>query len=109
MDGNHYGRMFLNAAYYLLVVFCLIDFRALVIGGLFDLIASLILAFLLTFVVVHSANVCAVLAACLRVLPSTLFPVPTGLQWAENSQSEVAVRTGPHRFSLLQRPPTISF
>ena len=67
------SQVFLNVAYYLLICF-VADFRPLVIGGFFKLIVSLVLACLLAFVVVHSANICRLLTACLHALPVSLLP-----------------------------------
>lgn len=64
MARCRYSLMFLNACGVLL---CLVaDFRPLVITGFFKLVAFLVLACLIAFVAVRSANVCRLLIAYLR-------------------------------------------
>ena len=77
---GRYNEIFLNVVYCLLV-FCVADLRPLVIGGLFKLIASLLLACLLAFVVVHSANICRLVTACLQALPICRFPLAVDRRW----------------------------
>jgi len=98
------SQMFLNVAY-CLVVFCVLDFRPLLLGGLFKLVASLVLAFLLAFVGVHSANICQLLAACLQRLPISRFPLLGDRRWLERWQDTPALPNEPSCCSRWQRPP----
>jgi hypothetical protein len=100
------SQIFLNVAYYLLICF-VADFRPLVIGGVFKLVASLALACLLAFVVIHSASICRLLISCLHALPVCFFPLVVYRQWAERSQTTNAVPNGPRLSLLFQRPPPI--
>lgn len=72
MGCYRYSQMFLNVAH-CFIVFCVADFRPLVTGGFFKLIASLALACLLAFVVVHSAGIRKLVVACFHALPVSLF------------------------------------
>lgn len=100
------SQIFLNVAYYLLICF-VADFRPLVIGGFFKLVASLALACLLAFVVIHSATICRLLIFCLPALPVCFFPLAVYRRWAERSQTTDAVPNGPSLSPLFQRPPPI--
>lgn len=100
------SQIFLNVAYCLLICF-VADFRPLVIGGFCKLVASLVLACLLAFVVVHSANICRLLVACLHALPVCFFPLAVDRRWAERSQATVVVPNEPSLSPLFQRPPPI--
>jgi len=104
MGRYRHSEMFFNAAYYLLVLFVL-DPRPLLIVGLFKLIAFLVLAYLLAFVVVHSANICRLVLACLHALPVSFFPLAVDRRWAERSQTTTAVPNEPSISPLFQRPP----
>ncbi len=106
MGRYRHSQILLNVAYCLLVCY-VADFRPLVIGGLFKLVASLVLACLLAFVVVHSANICRLLIACLHALPVCFFPLAVDRRWAERSQTTIAVPNGPRLSPLFQRPPPI--
>jgi hypothetical protein len=106
MGRYRYSQMFFNAAYYLLALFVL-DPRPLLIVGLFKLIAFLVLACLLAFVVVHSANICRLVIACLHALPVSFFPLAVDRRWAERSQTTIAVPNEPSLSPLFQRPPPI--
>jgi len=106
MNRYCHSQIFLNVAYFLLI-FCLADFRPLVVGGLFKLVASLVLACLLAFVVVHSANIRRLLIACLRALPVCFFPLAVDRRWAEQSRTTIAVPNGPSLSPLFQRPPPV--
>lgn len=106
MGRYRHSQMFFNAAYYLLALFVL-DPRPLLIVGLFKLIAFLVLACLLAFVVVHSANICKLLMACLHALPVCFFPLAVDRRWAERSQAAFAVPNEPSLSPLFQRPPPI--
>jgi hypothetical protein len=100
------SQILLNVAYCLLI-FCVVDFRPLVIGGFFKLVASLALAWLLAFVVVHSGNIRRLLIACLDALPVCFFPFAVNRRWAERSQTTIVVPNEPSLSPLFQRPPPI--
>jgi hypothetical protein len=100
------SQVFSNVAYFLLCCF-VADFRPLVIGGFFKLVASLAFACLLAFVVVHSANICRLLIACLHVLPVCFFPLVVDRRWAERSNTSFVVPNEPSLSPFFQRPPPI--
>jgi hypothetical protein len=83
------------------------DFRPLLIGGFFKLVASLVLACLLAFVVVHSAKIWKLLIACLHALPVSFFPFAVDPRWAARWQTTIAVPNEPSLPALFQRPPPI--
>jgi hypothetical protein len=99
-------QMFFNAAYCFLPLFAL-DLRPLLIVGIFKLIAFLVLACLLPFVVVHSANIYRLVVACLRAFPMSFFPLRVDRRRADLSQTTVAVLNEPSLSPLFQRPPPI--
>jgi len=100
------SQIFANAAFGLLV-FCMVDFRPLLAGGLFKLIASLALACLLAFVVVHSADICRLIMACVYALPVSYFPLTVDRRWGRRSETTAAVSNEPALSPLFQRPPPI--
>jgi hypothetical protein len=106
MDRYRYSQTLLNAACYLLV-FCVADFRSILIGGLFKLIASLVFVCLLAFVVVHSANIRRFVTAYLRVLPVSLLPFVADRRWFEKSHTPVVGANEPDLSPLFERPPPI--
>jgi hypothetical protein len=106
MGSYRSSQMFFNAAYYLLALFVL-DPRPLLIVSLFKFIAFLVLACLLAFVVVHSANICRLVMACLHTLPVCFFPLAVDRRWAERSQTTIAAPNEPSLSPLFQRPPPI--
>lgn len=105
MDHRYY-RLISNAACYLLI-FCVVDFRPLVIGGLSKLIVSAVLAYLLAFVVVHAPNICKLVAACVKALPISLFPLVVDWRWIERLQATIIIPSEPRLPVLFQRPPPI--
>ena len=100
------SQIFFYVAYCLLI-FCVADFRSLVIGGFFKLVTALVLAYLLAFVVVHSPNIRKLVAAFLRALPISLFPLVVARRWVERSQANIVVPNEPSLSPLFQRPPPI--
>jgi hypothetical protein len=100
------GQIFWNAAYCVLV-FCTVNFRPLLLGGVFKLMVSVALACLLAFVVVHSANIYRALAAGLHALPASYFPLTVDRRWAEEFQTTVMVPNEPSLSPLFQRPPPL--
>src|SRR6266852_3621981 len=97
------SQIFFNVAYCLLI-FCVADFRPLVIGGFFKLVTALVLACLLAFVVVHSPNICKLVAACLRALPIPLSPLVVGRRLVGRSQTNIVVPNEASLSPLFQRP-----
>lgn len=106
MGLYRYIQAFFNAAYCLLALLVL-DIRPLLIVGLFKLIAFLVLACLLAFVVVHSANICRFIIACLHTFPVSFFPLRVDRRWTERLQTAIAVPNEPSLSPLFQRPPPI--
>jgi hypothetical protein len=105
MGSYRHNQIFLYVAYCLLI-FCVADLRPLLIGGFFKLMAFLVLACLLTFIVVHSANIWSLLIASLHALPVCVFPWAIDSRW-ERSQTTIAVPNEPSLSVLFQRPPPI--
>ena len=106
MGCYRYSQMFLNVAH-CFIVFCVADFRPLVIGGFFKLIASPALACLLAFVVVHSAGIRKLVVACFHALPVSLFPFVVEQRWVRRSQVMIVAPNEPSLSPLFQRPPPI--
>jgi hypothetical protein len=106
MGRYRYIQLLLNVVYCLLI-FCVADFRPLVVGGCVKLIAALVFACLLAFVVVHSPNMCKLVAACLQALPIVLFPSFVDLRWVAHPHADIAVPNGPNLSPLFQRPPPV--
>jgi hypothetical protein len=104
MECYRHTRGFLTAAYCLLIV-GMAEFRPLLIGGLFKLIASIVLAYLLAFVLVHRTNILRILAAGLKLSRSSGFLLVVNLQWAERSHTRFPVPDPPSLSPLFQRPP----
>jgi len=98
--------MFLNAACCLLLGL-VADFGPLVVIGFFKLVVSLALACLLVFVVLHSANICRLLIACLQALPVCFFPLAVESSMGRTTTdsyrrfNELSLRP------LFQRPPPL--
>jgi hypothetical protein len=103
---GRYRETFLNVVYCLLIS-CVADFRPLVIGGLCKLIASLLLACLLAFVVVHSAHICRLVTACFEVFPFKRFPLAVDRRWVGRSRATTVMPNEPSLSPLFQRPPPI--
>jgi hypothetical protein len=106
MGRYRHSQMFLNVGYYLLI-FCVADFRPLVVGGFFKLVTALLLAYLLAFVVIHSPNIYKLVAASFRFLPISFFPLVLARRLLQLSQTDVVVPNEPSLSSLFQRPPPI--
>jgi len=97
-------QVFLNIAYCLFI--CLVTAsRPLLLGGLFKFIACVALACLLAFVVVHSANICKLVIACLHALPGSLFPAAVVRRWSDGLKTTIMVPGEPSLSPLFQRPP----
>jgi len=91
---------------YGLLIFCLAERHPLLVGGFFKVVASLFVACLLAFIVVHSAHIWRLLIASLHAIPVRFFPRPVDLRW-ERSQTPIAVPNEPSLAALFQRPPPI--
>jgi hypothetical protein len=89
------------------LVFCLLEFRPLLIGGCLKLIASLAFACLLAFVVVHSPDIYKLVTACLQALPSVRCPLFVDRRWAARFRTSLTSPTEPSLTPLFQRPPPI--
>ena len=105
MGSYRHSQVFLNVAYCLLI-FCVADFRPLLIGGFFKLVTSLVLACLLTFIVVHSANIWNLLIASLHALPVCFTPWAIDRRW-QRAPTTIAVPNEPSLSAVFQRPPPI--
>lgn len=96
----------LNAAcFYLLSLMA--DVRPLVVVSLSKLVASLVLACLLAFVVVHSVNICRLLTTCLRPLPVCFFPLTVESSIRRSTADDYLSFTEPSLRPLFQRPPPV--
>jgi hypothetical protein len=101
-------QLFLNI-FFSLLIFCVVELCPLIVGGFFKLIAFLAFASLLVFVVVHSANLRAVLATCLRRLSNSFRAPDVGLRWMRQFASGLILPSEPNLAVLFQRPPPVSF
>src|SRR5260221_10561905 len=107
MGHSRYPRVFLDVALYLLA-YCLVNFQpSFLVGGFSKLLASLVLAYLLAFVVIHPTDAFKRVAACLEALPVALAPLVVERQWIEESNASFAVPNKPSLAPLFQRPPPI--
>jgi hypothetical protein len=96
----------MNVVYFFLV-FCVADFRLLVVGGLFKLMASVLFTCLLAFVAVHSPNVCKMVTACLRALADPFSPLFVDRRWVPRPQTSIAMPEQQSPSVLFQRPPPL--
>jgi hypothetical protein len=106
MGCYRYTRAFLTVAYCLLIL-GLAEFRPVLIGGFFKLVASIVLAYLLAFVLVYRTNVFKILAAGLKVSRISGFSLVLDRRWAGRSQTTITVPDPPRLSPLFQRPPPI--
>lgn len=106
MECDRYTRGFLTVAYCLLILGAA-EFRPVVIGGFFKLIASIVLAYLLAFVLVHRTNIFKILAAGLKVSRMSGFSLVVNRRLAGRSKTTIAVPDPPSLSPLFQRPPPI--
>jgi hypothetical protein len=106
MGHHRFSQVFLNVAYHLLVS-CVLNFRPLVMGGFFKLVASIVLACLLAFVVIHSPDICKLVADCLPPVAIPLFSLVVDRRWADRSQTNIVVPNEPSLSLFFQRPPPI--
>ena len=98
------SQIFLNIAC-CVFIFLAAGTRPPLASSFFKLIASLALACLLAFVVVHSANICKLLIARLHALPRSLFPLAVARRWSDRLQPKIAVPSEPGLSLFFQRPP----
>jgi hypothetical protein len=108
MECYRYAREFLTLVFYVLILRTA-EFRPVVIGGFFKLIAAIVLAYLLAFVLVHRTNIFTMLAAGLKVSPMSGFSLVVDRGWARQSQATIAVPDPLGLSPLFQRPPPIFF
>jgi hypothetical protein len=104
MGRRSRSQIFLDVAY-CLFIFLVADCRPVLVGGFLKVVVALAFACLLTFVVVHSANVCRLVISRLYAFPVSLFPLAVALRWSEASQPTIAVPKEPSLRALFQRPP----
>ena len=99
-----YRQSAVDAAFYALV-FCLPWYRALLLEGLGRTIFVLLLACLLLFLVVRSADVCRRLADCLRACSFSQFVPACGCEFRDFAFVSLGIRRTPSLAALYQRPP----
>jgi hypothetical protein len=104
MSHYRFSQVFLSVAYYLLVS-CMLNVRPLVMGGLFKLVASTVLACLLAFVVIHSPDICKLVADFLPSVAIPLFSLVVDRRWVDRSQTKNVVPNEPSLSLFFQRPP----
>lgn len=104
MFGYSLNPMASNLACHL-AVFCLVNLRPLLVGGLFKLIAFATLACLLAFVVIHSAKICGLLVASLQTHVVSLFQSVVKYDRAERLSDEILGLDQITRSPFFQRPP----
>lgn len=106
MGHYRHNQMFFTVAC-LVIVRYVADLRLLLIGNFFKLVVSLLFAYLLAFVAVHSANICRLLVALLSGLTTDFFPWSVARRWTQRLQTTIAVSNEPSLSPLFQRPPPI--
>lgn len=106
MECYRYTRGFLTVAYCLLTL-ALAEYRLILIGGFFKLIASIVLAYLLAFVLVHCTNIFTMLATGLNLSRNPGFSLVVNRRWTGRSQTTIAVPDPPSLSPLFQRPPPL--
>jgi hypothetical protein len=89
------------------VICCVADLRLFLIGSLFKVVAFLLLAYLLAFVVLDSANIWRLLIVSLSALATDFFPWFVARRWTARSQTTIAVPNEPSLSPLFQRPPPL--
>jgi hypothetical protein len=106
MECYRYTRGFLTVACCLLIL-GMAEYRPIVIGGFFKLITSIVLAYLLAFVLVRRTNILAILATGLKLSQIFGFVLIVNRRWAERSETTIAIPDPPSLSPLFQRPPPI--
>lgn len=90
------------------LVYCLVNFQpGFLVGGFCKLLVSLVLAYLLAFVLIHRSDTFKLLAACLQSLPSALVPLVVDREWIGQARTTFAAPNEPILSLLFQRPPPI--
>lgn len=88
------------------VLLCLVaGLRTPFVIGFFKLVASLVLACLLAFVVVHSVNICRLLIAYFRALPVGFFELAVESSIGRAIPENYRCFNEPSLRPLFQRPP----
>jgi len=105
MERSSYTRGFLAVAHCLLIL-GVVEFRPIVIGGIFKLTTSMVFAYLLALVLVHRTNIFQILASGLKLSPVSGFSLAVKRDWAR-SQKTTTVPDAPSLSPLFQRPPPI--
>lgn len=106
MDCYRYIRGLLTVACCFLIL-SVAEFRPIVIGGFLKLIASIVLAYLLAFALVHRTNIFKLLAAGLKMSPMSGFSLVVNRRRSGRPQKTIALPDAPSLSPLFQRPPPI--
>jgi len=106
MECCRYIRGFLAVACCLLIV-GVAEFRPVLIGGFFKLIASIALAYLLALVALHQTNIFQILATVLKLSLAYGFSLLAKRTWIAPQQQAIVVPDGPSLAALFQRPPPV--
>ena len=106
MARYHYSLMFLNAACFV-ILRLLANFGPLVVIGFLKVVASLALACLLAFVVVHSVNIGRLLIACLQALLVCVSPLAVEASIGRQTTDSYLKFNEPSLRPLFQRPPPL--
>lgn len=101
-----YRQSAVEAAFYALV-FCLPWYRTLLLEGFGRAICVLLLACLLLFLVVRSAEVCRVLAVWLGSIPTSRFDPVGNRDYRTIRLVSLTTPAAPSLAPLYQRPPPI--
>jgi hypothetical protein len=109
MGHQRYTQAFLNVGFYLLV-YCSLNYHpTFVVGGFGRLLAFLVFASLLLFVVVHSAAIRRVAVAFFEALRLPLFCLLVDPGCIERPLTATAVPKKATLSPLFQRSPPISW
>ena len=97
-------QIFLDVAY-CVFIFLVADSRPLLASSFIKLIASMALACLLAFVVIHSANICKLVISVPPGSFGVLFPLFFDRRWSDGLQTTIIVPRESSLSPLFQRPP----
>jgi hypothetical protein len=95
-----------EAGFYMLVL-CLPYYQSLLFVGLARTICILLLACLLMFLVVRSADFCRAIAACMMAFPSSWLAPAFSSGFRELSFASLTIPNAPRISPLFQRPPPL--